>query len=188
MEGLTKAEKTQLRILEAATNEFSMFGIAGGRVDRISAQAKANKSLIYSYFGNKEKLFEAVLRYHLDDVYKKVRFDADDLPKYAADLFESAMEHPHLMKLVMWNGLEPEHTWPLGNDLSLEKQTIAIRERQARGVIRSEFKAEYILTLILTMASAWTDANPFGKSILSNPNAHCSSLKQFIYSVVKSMI
>ncbi|MCA2016126.1 TetR family transcriptional regulator [Vibrio tritonius] len=188
MHNLTKAEKTQMRILKAATKEFSTFGIAGARVDRIAEQAKANKSLIYNYFGNKEKLFEAVLKYHLDDVYKSVPFNAYDLPEYAANLFESAMDHPYLMKLVMWNGLEPEHTWPLGEDLSLEKQTIAIHEQQVNGTISSDYKAEFILTVILTMASAWTDANPFGKSILSNPENHRSTLKKLIYSLVKSMI
>ena len=47
------AEQTKQRLLEAAIAEFSAYGIAGARVDRIAAGAGVNKSLIYSYFGSK---------------------------------------------------------------------------------------------------------------------------------------
>jgi AcrR family transcriptional regulator len=52
---------TKERLLEAATAEFAAHGIAGARVDRIAAAARANKQLIYAYFGSKEQLFDAVL-------------------------------------------------------------------------------------------------------------------------------
>ena len=51
------AEATKARIFEAATAEFAAHGIAGARVDRIAQNAKANKQLIYAYFGDKQKLF-----------------------------------------------------------------------------------------------------------------------------------
>ena len=37
--------------------EFSAYGIAGARVDRIASAAKANKQAIYAYFGSKDALF-----------------------------------------------------------------------------------------------------------------------------------
>jgi AcrR family transcriptional regulator len=56
-------------ILEAATQEFSAHGLGGARVDRIAAKARANKRMLYYYFGNKEDLFLAVL----EETYARIR-------------------------------------------------------------------------------------------------------------------
>ena len=53
--------ETQRRIMAAAKVEFSKNGLGGARVDVIAARAKANKRMMYHYFGNKEKLFQLVL-------------------------------------------------------------------------------------------------------------------------------
>jgi AcrR family transcriptional regulator len=49
------------RILEAAFDEFSEFGFAGARVDRIAERASANVASIYRHFGNKRALHDRVL-------------------------------------------------------------------------------------------------------------------------------
>ncbi len=54
-------ERTQARILAAAKAEFAAHGLGGARVDRIAANADANKRMLYYYFGNKDALFVAVL-------------------------------------------------------------------------------------------------------------------------------
>ncbi|WP_374627915.1 TetR/AcrR family transcriptional regulator [Devosia sp.] len=63
------AEKTKASILSAARDEFCEEGFKGARVDAIADRAKANKRLLYHYFGNKEALYEAVLL----DAYKEIR-------------------------------------------------------------------------------------------------------------------
>ena len=63
------AELTKKKIMAAALVEFSTNGLAGARVDVISERAKANKRMIYHYFGNKEDLFQAVL----ENSYLKIR-------------------------------------------------------------------------------------------------------------------
>jgi AcrR family transcriptional regulator len=55
------AEATKARILEAAKKEFAKSGMGGARVDVIAEKAKANKRMIYHYFGSKEDLFRTVL-------------------------------------------------------------------------------------------------------------------------------
>ena len=55
------AGATRQRILDAAEAEFSAKGLAGARVDVIALAAGSNKRMIYYYFGNKEKLYVAVL-------------------------------------------------------------------------------------------------------------------------------
>ena len=63
------AERTKADILRAAREEFCEQGFNGARVDSIAARAKANKRLLYHYFGNKEALYQAVLL----DAYKEIR-------------------------------------------------------------------------------------------------------------------
>lgn len=63
------AKATKARILNAAKREFALYGLGGARVDNIAARAKANKRMIYHYFGGKEALFTAVL----EDAYLEIR-------------------------------------------------------------------------------------------------------------------
>lgn len=62
-------EVTRARILEAAKQEFAKLGLAGARVEAIATRSKANKRMIYHYFGSKEALFVAVL----EDAYANIR-------------------------------------------------------------------------------------------------------------------
>ena len=63
------AEATRQAILAAATAEFARKGLGGARVDEIAARARANKRMIYHYFGNKEGLYLAAL----ERVYEGLR-------------------------------------------------------------------------------------------------------------------
>jgi AcrR family transcriptional regulator len=54
-------ESTRRRILEAATEQFTRFGLAGARVDAIAAAAVTNERMLYYYFTSKEGLYVAVL-------------------------------------------------------------------------------------------------------------------------------
>ena len=60
---------TRQRILAAARTEFARLGLGGARVDAIAARAKANKRMLYHYFGGKRDLFLAVL----EDAYGGIR-------------------------------------------------------------------------------------------------------------------
>lgn len=58
---LRDPDDTQRRIVAAAKVEFAKNGLGGARVDVIATRAKANKRMMYHYFGNKEALFKLVL-------------------------------------------------------------------------------------------------------------------------------
>lgn len=96
---------TKERILAAATAEFAAHGVAGARVDRIAAEAKANKRAIYDYFGDKTQLFAVVLERRLAELAETVP-PSSDLPAYAERLFEYHRAHPEALRLVMWEALE----------------------------------------------------------------------------------
>ena len=100
-------QRNQKRILEAALEEFSRFGLGGARVDRIAVRSGANKRMLYYYFGSKENLFLAVL----EDSYARIRNAEKALDLEHADPREALkrlidftwryyLEHPEFMTLL----------------------------------------------------------------------------------------
>jgi len=53
-------------IMKAATEEFSQYGQAGARIDRIARRAGVNKAMIYYHFQSKEQLYQTILEQFLD--------------------------------------------------------------------------------------------------------------------------
>ncbi|CDN86316.1 TetR/AcrR family transcriptional regulator [Hydrogenophaga intermedia] len=74
-ERLRDADRSQATILIAARDEFSEHGLGGARMDRIAERAGLNKRLIYYYFEDKERLFQAVL----EQTYHHIREEEDKL-------------------------------------------------------------------------------------------------------------
>lgn len=100
------AEDTRRRIFDAAAAEFAERGLAGARVDRIAAAARANKQAIYLYYGSKEKLFSTVLRAKLEEVRVSVSIDPDAVAESVGQLFDWYRQHPELIRLLLWEALE----------------------------------------------------------------------------------
>ena len=61
-------DRTRSAILAAAQAEFAANGLSGARVDAIARRARANKRMIYHYFGNKAGLYLAVLEHVYEDL------------------------------------------------------------------------------------------------------------------------
>jgi AcrR family transcriptional regulator len=100
-------EQTRAEILQVAADEFAEHGFAGARVDRIAAQMRTTKRMIYYYFGSKEELYVAVL----ERAYAAIRraeqeIDVDHLDPIAAirRLAELTFDHheanPSFLRLV----------------------------------------------------------------------------------------
>jgi AcrR family transcriptional regulator len=165
---MRNAEATRERILKAALAEFSAHGIAGARIDRIAKTAKCNKNLIYIYFQDKETLFRTILRKHLLRCYEEFPFTPDDLPGYAVKMFDFAMANPDLMRLVGWSALE-ETKGSADRAASLETKVAALAKGQSAGNVGTAFPPDFLLFAVLSLATAWSAASPFGPSV--NPNA-----------------
>ena len=98
---------TRSRILDAATREFARYGLGGARVDRIAARARANKRMLYYYFGDKEGLFLAALedRYaHIRNAERSLKLEHLDSREAVRRLVEFTwkyfLEHPEFMTLL----------------------------------------------------------------------------------------
>ena len=150
---------TKRRLLAAALQEFAQHGLAGARVDRIAEQAKANKRLIYAYFGNKDELFDTVMAHSLGVLSDAVPFAADDLPGYAGALFDHMVAHPALVRLTLWKMLER----PAVSEL----ETAAYRPKvhdlaaaQQRGTVRADLTPVDLLMVVIGVVASWFTASP----------------------------
>lgn len=154
---MRSAEVTRQRILDAATEEFAQRGIAGARVDRIAARSGMSKPMIYTYFGSKEKLFDAVFDAHVLANSNRVPFTADDLPGYAARLYDDYLADPALLRLVMWKRLERHEDGYLftGHEAHDEQHIAEIAEAQRRGLIRSDLDPADIWSILIATATTW---------------------------------
>ncbi|MCX4976850.1 TetR family transcriptional regulator [Streptomyces sp. NBC_00620] len=145
---------TKARLLDAAFNEFAAYGIAGARVDRIAEAAEANKRLIYAYFGNKEQLFDEVLQRAMTAGAESVPFDVDDLPGYAAAIFDHLVARPALMRLRLWKLLERPAATGLEPD-AFRRKAAEVAAAQQRGEVAREMVPADLLTMVLAAAQAW---------------------------------
>ena len=145
---------TKARLLDAAFTEFAAYGIAGARVDRIAEAAGANKRLIYVYFGNKEQLFDEVLQRALTAGAESVPFDVDDLPGYAAAIFDHLVARPDLMRLRLWKLLERPSATGVEED-AFRGKAAAVAAAQQRGDIAPDMEPDDLLTMVLAAAQAW---------------------------------
>ena len=153
------AEATRARLLAAATDEFAGHGVAGARVDRIANAAGANKQLIYAYFGSKDGLFDAVLAKHCGALAESVPFDAEDMPGYVGRLFDYALEHPEVYRLVSWAALERPAAVAAFEQDSYGAKLSAIARAQKAGHLDASFAPADLLAISMGIAAAWFSAS-----------------------------
>lgn len=155
------AERTRQRILEAATEEFAAHGLAGARVDRIAARSGMSKPMLYSHFGAKERLFDAVFDAHVLANAQRVPFTAADPADYARRLYDDYLADPALMRLVMWKRLEQEPDGYLyaGNEGIDEANLADIAEQQRAGLLRPDLDPADLWTLLIATAAAWAQGS-----------------------------
>jgi AcrR family transcriptional regulator len=156
------AQATQQRLIDAAADEFSMYGIAGARVDRIAAASKSNKAQIYHYFGSKERLFDAVMNDIVIRTAGKVPITVEDLPGYAGRLFDAYEDDPRIARLAIWYRLErpgdPQQLEVLSE--TIRDELNQIRRAQKAGILPSRYRPADLLNLVLHMSFLWAFVFP----------------------------
>jgi AcrR family transcriptional regulator len=101
------ADRTRQKILKAAITEFAAHGYSGARVERIRTRARANTRMIYHYFGDKQRLYVAVLEHVIAELrHEELQLEIDHVDPVAGllQLFEFVHghfgEHPELISLL----------------------------------------------------------------------------------------
>lgn len=106
------ADRTREKILRAAIAEFAAHGYNGARVERIRQRARANTRMIYHYFGDKRRLYVAVLEHVIGDLrQEELRLEVDQIDPLEGllQLFEFIdhhfATHPELITLLSGENL-----------------------------------------------------------------------------------
>lgn len=170
---MSSAEQTRLRILDSATTEFARHGIAGARVDRVALGAGVSKPMIYTYFGSKSGLFDAVFEAHVIANGDRVPFTPEDLPGYAVRLYEDYVADPSLVRLLMWKRLEREpdgYLYPGMEDLD-DAHVRDIEDRQRAGELRADLSPEDVWALLISMASTWAQSSLTAVATATDPQS-----------------
>jgi AcrR family transcriptional regulator len=161
---------TSRRILDAAAEEFAERGIAGARIDRITAAASTNKAQLYGYFGSKDGLFDAVIADRADQLMSVVGFDPDDLAATAVAMYDENLRHPEMVRLMTWLRLERRPAGALSGTDDREPKLAAIARAQAAGRVRAGDPFD-IFVLMVAMACAWSPASAVYTATAGDPEA-----------------
>ncbi|WP_106243150.1 TetR family transcriptional regulator [Allonocardiopsis opalescens] len=152
-------EAKRRRLLDAARAEFAAHGIAGARVDRIAKRAGCSAGLVYTYFGGKDELFDAVFADVVDGAVTEVPITPDDIPGYAGRLFDAHERHPEVARVVGWYRLERGTALPSSAGAATGAKVAAVRAAQEAGTVSRRFDAEQLIALVLTLSAMWTAAS-----------------------------
>ncbi len=145
------------RLFLAALDEFAEFGLAGARVERLAKRAGISAGLVYTFYEGKAQLFDAVFDQIVELAISTVPIDADDLPGYAAGLYDAGLKHPKVARFMAWYQLERGEIGKRPATVAaMHEKTAAIEHAQRRGAINSKLPAPQILALVLAIANMWS--------------------------------
>lgn len=105
-------------ILRAAENQFALKGYSGASVKAIAAEAGVTGAMIHYYFGNKEKLYHAVLDHIVEElqlmaqkIVETGKPPVQRLETYLNWFFDYAVRHPNLARLTVMGLGNPENDY-----------------------------------------------------------------------------
>lgn len=156
MSPTSSAASARDRVLDAATDEFARYGIAGARIDRIAKSAKTSKERVYAYFRSKEQLYAVIAAKELDAVAAATHLDPADLPGYAGRVHDYFVANPGNLRLIRWGQLEFSGA---GADAAaratVEPKVDKLRRAQLEGLLTRAWDPLDILVFVNQLAMAW---------------------------------
>lgn len=153
------SEATKALLLRAATTEFAEHGLAGARIDRIADRAGANKRLIYVYFGDKDRLFDAVIDDQSRAVTRAVPLTDGDLVTFAATRYDYVLAYPEARRIAVWRAFERAE--PTEEEVASYRARLdSVTAAQQAGRLRADIPAADLFALVLRMTESWLSAPP----------------------------
>ncbi|MCX5087862.1 TetR family transcriptional regulator [Streptomyces sp. NBC_00365] len=153
------SDSTRERIVAAAKAEFSRYGIAGARVDRIAKEARTSKERVYAHFRSKEALYAFVAGRELAAVADATRMDPADLPGYAGRLFDYFIGHPEHFRMIGWGRLELADAAQSHLDdptrVALAHKLDQLRRAQDAGHLDPAWDPIDVIALVNQIATTW---------------------------------
>jgi AcrR family transcriptional regulator len=154
----TRDPDTKRRLLlEAALAEFAARGVAGARVEQIARRAGISAGLVYSFYENKDGLFEAVFDWIVEQAVSTVPIDTADLGEYAGRLHDAGLAYPEVTRFIAW--YELERGGPAARRAAtvaaMKAKVDAIADAQRQGAVSDRYPATELLALVLALANMW---------------------------------
>lgn len=167
-------DRTRGRILAAAIAEFAAKGLAGARVDAIARRADSNKRMIYHYFGDKEGLFRAVLRWKIGERRALMEGAPGDPVENLPFRFEMMCRDLEWVRLLGWEALQN-----VGDRVVEEKFRRAgmaraverVRRGQTQGQLSAEFDGCFLVLAKLSLAM-FPAAFPHSTRLITGKSIH----------------
>lgn len=180
-------EDKQRRLLEAALTEFAATGLRGTRVEAIAARAGCSSGLIYTYFGSKEALFDAVLDAITARVTTDTPMTGDDLPGYAARLFDDTMNHPDVVRFAIWHQLERGGARAAATDDAVAAKIAAVQAAQDEELVPPGLDPAIIVLAVQAIARMWvTEPEPVIAAV--DPAARADYRRRAVQDVVSALL
>ncbi|MFD0683877.1 TetR/AcrR family transcriptional regulator [Actinomadura fibrosa] len=158
-------EGTQRRLKEAATLEFAEHGPDGTTMARIAERAGINKERLYKYFGDKQNLFDTVLKDELEKLAADVAVPEAglaDIGEFAGRSFDYHADHPHLLRLLQWEGLAyagggagRSIAEEAGRTAHYRDKVAAFAAAQRAGVLDDSLDPAHLTFSIIALAAWW---------------------------------
>lgn len=146
---------TRQNILLAALKSFAQRGYAATSVQDIVDAAKVTKPVLYYYFADKARLFEALVAQAHEERYRRLqeaacrgRSLAEKLEEIVAAIFEFSLENQDLMRLAFATAFAAEGEAPGGAKCAesgrrnFELIRSLVEQGQASGELTRTFKAD----------------------------------------------
>lgn len=181
--GKRDPDRTREAILMAAQDEFAAKGLSGGRVDAIARRARANKRMIYHYFGSKDGLYLAALERMYEGLRGTERtldlghLEPEDAIRRLIEFnFDYTRAHPEMVSLINNENLHrARHLRQSKKVRVLHSPLVAmIDDILKRGVAKGVFRAnldpvQVYITIAAVgyfyLANNWTLSAIFGRDL-----------------------
>jgi len=152
-------EGTRRRLREAALVEFAAHGLDGTSVAAIVERAGVNRERLYTYYGDKDALWDFVLASELEQLAAAVRVTGtgmDDIGEFAGATFDYHAAHPELGRLLQWEGLQQR---PAANLLERTKhyreKVQRFADAQSRGQLDPGLNPAHLVFALIALAAWW---------------------------------
>jgi hypothetical protein len=100
-------------------------------------------------------------------------------------VFDFAIEHPDLLRLLRWSSLEQGANSVPARAAGHDTKVAALEDAPGAGQVGTRFPPAFLMTTVLTLATAWSAASPFGTSIDPDAARDPSALRKKIADAVQ---
>lgn len=213
--GKRRGEQTREAILTAAEAVFADHGFDGARIDTIAEVSGYNKTLIFRYFGDKLGLYAAVLK-RIDRQASEFQAQligplledetiVSDAHRFRAFLktalgvfFEYMVEHPRVMRMIIWEHAEGWQTYTKIASLfeeiaGLGQLEALFKGAQRAGLLRSDRDPFVLFLLAEQICWSFPTSLPFYQMVLperdfSSAAALARAREQVVEFIVGGML